>query len=91
MSTFILKKVCIPLLFFDFFCREVKSEISSESKLFGFTSLFLSVKYPRCNNPIFDKIILIIYHVCLYVLVCDYLSLCIFYSGLVDFGSRRVF
>jgi len=25
----------------------------------------------KCNNPIFARIILIIYYVCLYVLICD--------------------
>ena len=44
-----------------------------------------------CNNPFFARIILIIYYVCLYVLVCDYLSLYVFYSELVNFGFRRVF
>ena len=44
-----------------------------------------------CNNPIFARIILINYCVCLYMLVCDYLSLCVFYLGLVDFDLRRVF
>ena len=28
---------------------------------------------------------------CLYVLVCDYLPLCVFYSGLVDFGLEWYF
>jgi hypothetical protein len=44
-----------------------------------------------CNNPIFARIIIIIYYVCLYLLVCDYLPLCVFNSGLVDFWPRRVF
>jgi len=44
-----------------------------------------------CNNPIFARFIFINYYVCLYMLVCDYLSLSVFCSGLVDFGLRRVF
>jgi len=44
-----------------------------------------------CNSLFFTRIILIIYYVCLYALVCYYLSMCVFYSGLVDFGLRRVF
>jgi hypothetical protein len=43
------------------------------------------------NIPFFPRIILIIYYVSLYVLVCDLLSLCVFYSGLENFGLRRVF
>jgi len=39
----------------------------------------------------YARIILIIYYMCLYALVCDYLFLCVFYSRLVDFGLRRVF
>jgi hypothetical protein len=54
----------------------------------GFT---IVIQRSNLINPIFARIILIIYYVCLHVLVCDYLSLCVFYSGLVDFGLRRVF
>jgi len=45
----------------------------------------------ECNNLFFARIILIIYYVCLYALVCEYLYMCVFYLGLVDFWHRRVF
>ena len=44
-----------------------------------------------CNNPFFAKIILINFYMCLYVIVCDCLSLCVFWLGLVEFCFRRVF
>jgi hypothetical protein len=43
-----------------------------------------------CNNPFFARFILIIYYTCLYALVCDYLPLCVFYLGLVDFWPRSL-
>jgi len=49
------------------------------------------VVHEKCNSPIFARIILINYHVCLYALVCDHLFLYVFYSGLVDFALRRIF
>ncbi|RHN51637.1 hypothetical protein MtrunA17_Chr6g0470921 [Medicago truncatula] len=42
------------------------------------------------NNMFFSRIILVIYYMCLYVLLCDYLPLCVYYLGLVDFWSRIV-
>ena len=45
----------------------------------------------RYNNQFLARIILIIYYMCLYVFVYDYLSLCVFDLGLVDFWPRRVF
>lgn len=42
------------------------------------------------NNMFFSRIILVIYYMCLYVLLCDYLPLCVYYLGLVDFCSRIV-
>ena len=46
--------------------------------------------HANCNNIFFARIILVIYYMCLYVLVCDYLPLCVYYLGLVDFLSRMV-
>ena len=51
--------------------------------------MITKIENGKCNNPFFARIILFIYYVCLYVLVCDYLSLGVFYLGLVDFGLRR--
>ena len=44
-----------------------------------------------CNSLFFARIILIVYYMCIYVFMCDQLSLCVFYLGLVDFGLRKVF
>ena len=44
-----------------------------------------------CNSPIFARIILIIYYVSSCVFVCNYLSMCVVCSGLVDFGLWKVF
>ena len=41
--------------------------------------------FALCNSQFFVRIILVIYYVCLYVFICDYLSLCVFFfeiSGL---------
>ena len=47
--------------------------------------------FALCNSQFFVRIILVIYYVYLYVLICDYLSLCVFFFRLMDFGLRRVF
>ena len=40
-----------------------------------------------CNNPIFARFIFNCFNVCLFMLVCDYLPMCI----LVGFGAKGVF
>ena len=55
-------------------------------------TILSSIYYtPSVTARFFPRFIIIIYYEYLYVFVCDYLSLCVFYPGLVDFGLTRVF
>jgi cell division protein FtsW (lipid II flippase) len=68
--------ICFFLIFLSAKIRVALQEDKSSAL---FYSLFFAI------------IILIVYYMCLYALVCDYLSLCVLYLELVDFWLKRVF
>jgi len=60
--------------------RKVEEDYERADPLVGKWKPLRGFTNHGCNNPFFARIILIIYYICLYVFMCDYLSLCVFNS-----------